>query len=137
MLNGDINLQKIIFEEHCFCYRSSWKNQRWPLIVNMVRHWHSNPIQLPQSKLKVKDVGKHLQGADDLLQQHAIQDAQLQALSKRVRALNRKSSKFGTDGGPEANLLQNKLEELNGNLKKWVLHALEFILQFKQIFIRS
>lgn len=73
-----------------------------------------------QSKVVGEDYGKHLQATQDMLEQHSLQEAQLQALTRRVRKLNRKSQ------SPEQSLphgnasLDKRLEALNDELNKWV-----------------
>ncbi|KAK7105089.1 spectrin beta chain, non-erythrocytic 5-like isoform X3 [Littorina saxatilis] len=71
-----------------------------------------------QSKVVGEDYGKHLQATQDMLEQHSLQEAQLQALTRRVRKLNRKSQ------SPEQSLphgnasLDKRLEALNDELNK-------------------
>ncbi|BFZ07506.1 hypothetical protein BsWGS_10543 [Bradybaena similaris] len=71
-----------------------------------------------ESKVKTEDYGKHLQATENLLQQHALHDAQLQALTKRVQVLNSKSTQIAQEGHPEAKHLNNKLEALNKELQR-------------------
>ena len=61
-----------------------------------------------------EDYGKHLQATQDMLEQHSLQEAQLQALTRRVRKLNRKSQ------GAQEQSLDKRLEALNDELNRWV-----------------
>ena len=71
-----------------------------------------------QSKVAGEDYGKHLQGTQDLLEQHSLQEAQLQALTRRVRKLNRKSQ-GPKEQSPHSNTsLDKRLEGLNEELNK-------------------
>ncbi|XP_041352702.1 spectrin beta chain, non-erythrocytic 5-like isoform X2 [Gigantopelta aegis] len=67
-----------------------------------------------EGKLQVGDTGKHLQATEDYLQQHSLQETQLEALSKRVRQLNRRSKGNSQD----THHPDNKLVELNQELQK-------------------
>lgn len=83
-----------------------------------------------QSKVKTEDYGKHLQATENLLQQHTLHDAQLQALTKRVQVLNRKSTQIAEEGHPEAKHLNNKLEALNKELQRYVVNVNDMVCIF-------
>lgn len=70
--------------------------------------------------MKVSDYGKHLQGTEDFLQQHSLHEAQLQALAKRARKLNRRSTQFADEGSREAAHLDKRLGKLNQELDRFV-----------------
>jgi hypothetical protein len=59
------------------------------------------------------DYGKHLQATQDLLEQHSLQEAQLQALTRRVRRLNSKAQ-----DPQSSNSLNSRLAALNADLDK-------------------
>ncbi|KAL8620004.1 hypothetical protein ACOMHN_015286 [Nucella lapillus] len=65
-----------------------------------------------QSKVVGGDYGKHLQATQDMLAQHSLQEAQLQALTRRVQKLNHKSADVKEDS------LTQRLSALNQELKK-------------------
>jgi hypothetical protein len=68
-----------------------------------------------QNKVAGGDYGKHLQATQDLLEQHSLQEAQLQALTRRVRRLNSKAQ-----DPQSSNSLNSRLAALNADLDKWV-----------------
>lgn len=59
-----------------------------------------------QVLLLSQDYGKHLLGVEDLLQKHALVEADIGIQAERVRAVNASAQKFATDGegkaGPES-----------------------------------
>ncbi|XP_076441755.1 spectrin beta chain, non-erythrocytic 5-like [Babylonia areolata] len=65
-----------------------------------------------QSKVAGEDYGKHLQATQDMLEQHSLQEAQLQALTRRVHKLNHKSQEVQEPS------LDQRLAALNSDLKK-------------------
>lgn len=56
-----------------------------------------------------QDYGKHLLGVEDLLQKHALVEADIGIQAERVRGVNASAQKFATDGegrhGPFQTLL--------------------------------
>ncbi|CAL1542371.1 unnamed protein product [Lymnaea stagnalis] len=87
-------------------------------LMEMFREIESITEELAEveSKVKVDNKGKHLQATEDLLQKHALLEAQLQALAKRVKNLNRRSTQYAGEGHAEAQHLDNKLSALNNDL---------------------
>lgn len=45
-----------------------------------------------------QDYGKHLLGVEDLLQKHALVEADIGIQAERVRGVNASAQKFATDG---------------------------------------
>lgn len=45
-----------------------------------------------------QDYGKHLLGVEDLLQKHALVEADIAIQAERVRGVNASAQKFATDG---------------------------------------
>ena len=52
----------------------------------------------PQVLLLSQDYGKHLLGVEDLLQKHALVEADISIQAERVRGVNASAQKFATDG---------------------------------------
>ena len=65
-----------------------------------------------------EDYGKHLQATQDMLEQHGLQEAQLQALTQRVRKLIRKSQGPDEKSAHGNVSLDQRLKKLNDELKK-------------------
>ncbi|XP_055880886.1 spectrin beta chain, non-erythrocytic 2-like isoform X3 [Biomphalaria glabrata] len=70
-----------------------------------------------EPKVKADNYGKHLIDTQDLLQKHALQEAQLHSLSVRAGNLNRRSTQYAGQGY-EAQHLDNKLDALNKDLAR-------------------
>jgi hypothetical protein len=51
-----------------------------------------------QVLLLSQDYGKHLLGVEDLLQKHALVEADIGIQAERVRGVNASAQKFATDG---------------------------------------
>ncbi|KAK7507019.1 hypothetical protein BaRGS_00001870, partial [Batillaria attramentaria] len=71
-----------------------------------------------QSKVAGEDYGKHLQATQDMLEQHSLHEAQLQALTRRVKKLNRRSQAPNEVGQQGNASLDKRLEALNNELNK-------------------
>lgn len=71
--------------------------------------------------MKVADTGKHLQGVENFIQEHSLQEAQLHSLAKRVRELNRRSKQYNNPSDPEMKMLEQGLDDLNRDLERSVL----------------
>ena len=71
-----------------------------------------------QKRVSGTDCGKHLQATEDFIQQHSLQEAQLHTLAKRVRNLNRRSKQYGDPNHEEMKALEQRLDDLNGNLER-------------------
>ncbi|XP_052269284.1 spectrin beta chain, non-erythrocytic 1-like isoform X3 [Dreissena polymorpha] len=71
-----------------------------------------------ETKVKVTDTGKHLQGVENFLQEHSLQEAQLHSLAKRVRELNRRSKQYNNPSDPEMKMLEQGLDDLNRDLER-------------------
>lgn len=59
-------------------------------------------LSFVQVLLLSQDYGKHLLGVEDLLQKHALVEADIGIQAERVRAVNASAQKFATDGEGEA-----------------------------------
>lgn len=59
-----------------------------------------------QVLLLSQDYGKHLLGVEDLLQKHALVEADIGIQAERVRGVNASAQKFATDGEGKDGLLQ-------------------------------
>ncbi|KAI8788511.1 spectrin alpha chain, non-erythrocytic 1 [Biomphalaria glabrata] len=70
-----------------------------------------------EPKVKADNYGKHLIDTQDLLQKHALQEAQLHSLSVRAGNLNRRFTQYAGQGY-EAQHLDNKLDALNKDLAR-------------------
>lgn len=64
-------------------------------------------------QVKIEDKGKHLQATEDYLQQHALVEATLHGLGKRVRNLNRRSKNVADLSQQEGAVLEKRLDDLN------------------------
>jgi len=56
------------------------------------------PFHFDQVLLLSQDYGKHLLGVEDLLQKHALVEADIAIQAERVRGVNASAQKFATDG---------------------------------------
>lgn len=70
--------------------------------------------------MKIEDNGKHLQATEDYLQQHALVEAQLHGLGKRVRNLNRRSKNMTDLSNTEGAVLDKRLEDLNAEYNRYL-----------------
>lgn len=57
-----------------------------------------------QVLLLSQDYGKHLLGVEDLLQKHALVEADIAIQAERVRGVNASAQKFATDGEGKSGL---------------------------------
>lgn len=55
-------------------------------------------LHFDQVLLLSQDYGKHLLGVEDLLQKHALVEADIAIQAERVRGVNASAQKFATDG---------------------------------------
>ena len=51
---------------------------------------------MPQARLQSQDYGKHLLGFEDLLQKHALVEADISVQAERVRSVNGAAQKFAS-----------------------------------------
>lgn len=65
-----------------------------------------------------EDYGKHLQATQDMLEQHGLHEAQLQALVQRARKLLRRSQILGSQTQETLNAAEKRLTDLNDELSK-------------------
>ncbi|XP_071162084.1 spectrin beta chain-like isoform X8 [Mytilus edulis] len=89
-------------------------------LMNSFREIESIVEELKEAEAKVKidDNGKHLQATEDYLQQHALVEAQLHGLGKRVRNLNRRSKNMTDLSNTEGAVLDKRLEDLNAEYNR-------------------
>lgn len=64
----------------------------------MVLWWFDGPAFCAQVLLLSQDYGKHLLGVEDLLQTHALVEADISIQAERVRGVNASAQKFAADG---------------------------------------
>ena len=55
-----------------------------------------------KARLLSEDYGKHLMGVEDLLQKHALLEADINVVGERVKSVNHQASKFVDGDFPEA-----------------------------------
>ncbi|XP_074649217.1 spectrin beta chain-like isoform X2 [Tubulanus polymorphus] len=70
-------------------------------------------IKEVRGPLQSDDCGKHLMAVDDLLEKHAMIEAQVNAMGRRVHQLNKKAQELVDDDHPSSELLCEKLTDLN------------------------
>jgi len=73
--------------------------------------------------LRSDDTGKHVLGVEDLLQKHLLMESQLSALGSRIRQLNKRAQPYMKSLLPETQQLQKRLEPLNKDYEKLVVHS--------------
>ena len=61
-------------------------------------------VSTTQMMLLSQDYGKHLLGVQDLLQKHALVEADIGIQADRVKAVNNNAQKFAIDGDGENDL---------------------------------
>lgn len=66
-----------------------------------------------QVLLLSQDYGKHLLGVEDLLQKHALVEADIAIQAERVRGVNASAQKFATDGEGRINTATLISSQLN------------------------
>lgn len=78
--------------------------RRWHTGVSCIHGCPFCPI-CAQVLLLSQDYGKHLLGVEDLLQKHALVEADIAIQAERVRGVNASAQKFATDGEGKNGLL--------------------------------
>uniref|UniRef100_A0A4W3GTX3 Spectrin beta chain n=1 Tax=Callorhinchus milii TaxID=7868 RepID=A0A4W3GTX3_CALMI len=95
-LEMNLNLQKI-FQE--MLYIMDWMDEMKVLLLS-------------------QDYGKHLLGVEDLLQKHALVEADIAIQAERVRVVNASAQKFASDGEVGHFNLETSHQEVYGNIHK-------------------
>lgn len=75
-------------------------------MVNVVFTGVLSVASCAQVLLLSQDYGKHLLGVEDLLQKHALVEADIGIQAERVRGVNASAQKFATDGEGKDGLFQ-------------------------------
>lgn len=76
-----------------------------------------------QVLLLSQDYGKHLLGVEDLLQKHALVEADIGIQAERVRGVNASAQKFATDGEGKDGPFQTLPPRHQGSISGEVVEA--------------
>lgn len=105
---------------HCLVQRRPVASRRegtWRMLNLLAQRWWYTDIKAvvtgvisvalcAQVLLLSQDYGKHLLGVEDLLQKHALVEADIAIQAERVRGVNASVQKFATDGEGKNGLFQ-------------------------------